>query len=296
MNEQDCLVRTLGLVGVGMIGASIGLAAKRAGLVRQVLGCARSAKTVREAQARGAVDAAASLQEIAAQADLIVVAVPMLAYEEVFAAMAPHLRADACMTDAGSTKRLAVEVAHRHLGAHARRFVAAHPIAGSERSGPQAARADLFVDRPCVLTPVQCEPWALRSVEGFWRALGARIAVLDPDTHDRLFARVSHLPHLAAYALVNAIVSLAGNEEPFAFAGAGFRDFTRIASSSPEMWRDIAIANADALTEALDRLRMELDAMREAVAARDAARLEAMFRHAKQARDAWLATQGERRA
>ncbi len=294
MNARGPFVDTLGIVGVGMIGASTGLAARRAGIARRILGAARSERTLDEARALGAIDEAATPGEIAAQADLVVVAVPMLAYEAVFSAMAPHLSPGAVLTDAGSTKRHAVDIAHRLLGAAARRFVGAHPIAGSERSGPAAARADLFAGRLCVLTPVDCDARALGVVEAFWRALGMDITVLDPESHDRLFARVSHLPHLAAYALVNAIVALAGGEEPFCFAGAGFRDFTRIASSSPEMWRDVAVANADALTEALDRLRGELDAMREAVAARDAARLEAMFRRAKQARDAWLAARGDR--
>ena len=293
MNGRAFFVQRLGIVGVGLIGASIGLAARARGLVGCVLGCARSEETLAAARDCGAIHEAADLPTIAATCDLIVLAVPMLAYEGVLQAMAGHLAPDAVLTDAGSTKRLPLRLARRILGGKAARFVGAHPIAGSERSGPQAARADLFAGRLCVLTPENNAPEAMRRVEDFWRALGMEIAVLDAASHDRLFARVSHLPHLAAYALVNAIVALAGNEEPFCYAGAGFRDFTRIASSSPEMWRDIALANADALMEALDRLRAELDTMREAVAARDGEALLAMFAAAKKARDAWLAARKE---
>jgi len=283
--------RTVAIAGVGLIGASIGLALRASHPEIRRIGVGRSKQTLLRAQRLGAIDAIAEPEQAAQEADLFVIAAPLGAYPSILRAIAPVLREHPrlAITDAGSTKRQPLAQASEILGDRAKRFVGAHPIAGAERSGPDAARADLFQQRACILTPQDCDPDALFFVEAFWRALGARISVMDAESHDRLFARISHLPHLAAYALVNAIVRLAGREEPFAFAGAGFRDFTRIASSSPEMWRDIALANADVLVQALDALRAEIDALREAVARKDAEALFSAFAAAKQARDEWLA-------
>ncbi len=275
------------IVGVGMIGASLGLALQQKRWAREVWGLGRSRETLNKALELGAITRIADAPMLA-EADCVVLCVPMLAYDAALQRIAPHLRADAVLTDAGSTKRHAVAAARRALGARASRFVGAHPIAGSERSGPEAARADLFAGRPCILTPAGADPEARARAKAMWEAAGAKIEEMDPEAHDALLARVSHLPHLAAYALVDAIVALAGEDEPFRLAGAGFRDFTRIASSSPEMWRDITLANADMLVSCLDAYLAELARLRDAVARGDADYLQRVFTRAKQARDAWL--------
>ncbi len=287
-------VDKLVVIGVGLIGGSLALALRRAGLVRHVTGVGRSRENLETAQSLGIVDdwtldAAAAVGD----ADVVLLAVPMGAYEAVLADIDGALPPHAVVTDAGSTKQTAWQAARKCLSDPSR-FVPAHPLAGTERSGAEAAFAELFDGRLCILTPdATTDGHAVARVEALWQAAGATVLHMPAARHDELLAAVSHLPHLAAFALVNAVRRSAGKgEDPFRFAAGGFRDFTRIASSSPQMWRDIALANRTALLAKLDALQAELGEMRRMLEAADGEGLLDAFSEAKSARDAWLAQHG----
>lgn len=285
------IVKKLAVVGVGLIGGSFALALKQAGAVGEVIGVGRNPAGLDVARQCGLIDRAADWAE-AGQADCVLLAMPVGETEAVLRQLEPHLQARTIVTDAGSTKLRVVAAARTALGARYRNFVPGHPIAGSEQSGPRAARADLFQGRKVVLTPdADTDARALATVEALWRAAGAQLEVLDAATHDRVFAAVSHLPHLAAYALVDELAQRADRETFFRFAASGFRDFTRIAGSSPEMWRDIALANRDALLGELDAYVVALQALSTAIAAEDGAALLEIFSRARAARESWIDTQ-----
>lgn len=285
------IVERLAVVGVGLIGGSFALALKQAGAVGEVIGVGRNPATVEQARARGLVDRAGDWRE-AGQADCVLLAMPVGETETVLRALEPHLKAQTIVTDAGSTKSGVIASARAALGAKCRNFVPGHPIAGSEQSGPVAARADLYRSRKVVLTPeADTEPHALATVKALWQAVGAEPELLDAATHDRVFAAVSHLPHLAAYALVDELAQRADRDRFFRFAASGFRDFTRIAGSSPEMWRDIALANRDALLGELNAYVAALQTLSAAVAAGDGAALLEIFSRARDARASWIETQ-----
>lgn len=282
------IIDKLALVGVGLIGGSLALALKQAGAVREVIGIARQPGTLAAAHALGLIDRAADWADIA-QADCILLAVPVGETEGVLKKIAPRLKIGAVITDAGSTKANVVAAARAALGARFADFVPGHPIAGSELSGPAAARADLYRGRKVVLTPEpETRPDAVALVRALWEAAGAQVEALDAAQHDRVFAAVSHLPHLAAYALVDDLAQRADGDMFFRFAASGFRDFTRIAGSSPEMWRDISLANREALTAELDVYLAALQALRDAVDSSDAAALLAIFSRAREAREHWI--------
>ncbi|MGH8674518.1 MAG: prephenate dehydrogenase, partial [Burkholderiales bacterium] len=237
------------VIGVGLIGGSFALALKKAGACGTALGVGRNAENLRVALERGAIDSiAASAADAARGADLVLLAVPVGQMPAVFDAIAPVLRADAVVIDAGSTKRDVVVAARRALAARIARFVPSHPIAGAGHSGAAAAGAGLFEGKRVVVAPLaETAPDALARAEEAWRTCGAQLSRMTPDEHDAVFAAVSHLPHLLAYALVHDIAGRANSAQLFGYAAGGFRDFTRIASSHPEMWRDICVANRDAL-------------------------------------------------
>ncbi|MBX9629078.1 MAG: prephenate dehydrogenase/arogenate dehydrogenase family protein [Burkholderiales bacterium] len=283
-------VRRLAVIGVGLIGGSTALALKRAGSVERVVGIGRGRANLERALELGVVDEiAADAASGVEGADAVVVAVPVGQFDGVLRAIAPRLDADVLVTDGGSTKQDVIAVARPALGGHWPRFVPAHPIAGAEHSGVDAARADLYDGRNVVLTPVpETAPDAVDRAESLWKQCGARVARMSAAEHDGVFAAVSHLPHVLAYALVAMIAERADAERLFAFAAGGFRDFTRIASSSPEMWRDIALANRDALLGEIDRYGAALASVRELVAAADGEALERLFAHSRDARNAWL--------
>ena len=289
------MIKHLVVIGTGLIGGSLSLALKKSGFVERVTGVGRSRENLELALARGVVDDYE--HDIAAAvrtADMVVLAVPMTAYTGVFRAMADTLPAAAIVTDAGSTKQSALADARSCLP-EGSRFIAAHPIAGTEQSGAGAAFAELFEQRLCILTPAEeSDAAALEQVTQMWEAAGSRVVCMAAAEHDAFLAAVSHLPHLAAFALVNA-VRKQGNEEhePFDFAAGGFRDFTRIASSSPEMWRDIALCNREAVLFQLNALQSELHSITLALQNHDGEQLLEDFSAAKRARDAWLAKHGE---
>jgi prephenate dehydrogenase len=278
------------VIGVGLIGGSFALALKKADACATVVGSGRSAGNLRTALERGAIDAiAGSAVDAARGSDLVLVAVPVGQMPAVFAEIAPVLRADAVLMDAGSTKRDVVAAARGALGERLARFVPAHPIAGAEHSGAAAAQAGLFEGKRVVLAPLgETAPDALAKAESAWRASGARLSRMTPEEHDAVFAAVSHLPHLLAYALVHDIASRANSAQLFGYAAGGFRDFTRIASSHPEMWRDICTANRDALLAELDQYVAQLRELRPMLERGDAQALERMFAGARAARTRWL--------
>jgi len=276
--------------GVGLIGGSFALALKAAGAVGEVVGLGRRQASLVAAQQRGVIDRIASDWADALQdADLVFLAMPVGQMLPVMQALALHLPPDAIVTDGGSTKRDVVAAARIAFGEKIAQFVPGHPIAGAEKSGVEAAQTNLFQDKRVVLTPL-AENSAARValVQRAWEACGAQVSQLDAAAHDQIFAAVSHLPHLLAFALVHEFAERADADQLFGFAAGGFRDFTRIASSHPEMWRDICLANRAALLVELDAYMAELMRTRSLLAEGDAAGLEQMFCTARQRRDAWL--------
>ncbi len=279
------------VVGVGLIGGSFALALKAARACGEVVGVGRGAANLKLALEQGVIDA---IGADIGDADLVLVATPVAQYPQVLAALAPRLKPAALVTDGGSTKRDVIAAARAALGAKSAQFVPAHPIAGAERSGAAAADAALFRDRRVVLTPLAENPdAAVQAVEAAWAACGARVGRMSAEEHDAVFAAVSHLPHLLAYALVHEVSARDNSAQLFGYAAGGFRDFTRIASSHPEMWRDICVANRDRLLDELDRYLAKLQAVRPLVASGDGAALEKLFAEARAARQRWLAGEYE---
>lgn len=285
------IVEKLAIVGTGLIGGSFALALKQVGAVGEVLGVGRNPASLDAAIGRGLIDRVADWAA-AGQADCIFLAMPVGDTEGVLSALLPHLKPGAIITDAGSTKGNVIAAARAVLTTRFNDFVPGHPIAGSEQSGPLAARADLYEGKKVVLTPEpDTRADALATVQALWVAAGAQVEILDAALHDRIFAAVSHLPHLAAFALVDELAGRADSDTFFRFAASGFRDFTRIAGSSPEMWRDIAMANRPALLMEIDAYLGALQAMRQAVAEEDTEALLDMFLRARAARENWMKTQ-----
>lgn len=285
------IVDKLAIVGAGLIGGSFALALKQTGAVGEVLGVGRSAESLATARERGLIDRAVEW-DTAAQADCILLAMPVGETGAVLGKLVPHLKPGAIVTDAGSTKADVIAVARAVLKGRFSDFVPGHPIAGSEQSGPLAARVDLYQGRKVVLTPEpDTSAAALATVQALWTATGAQVERLEATLHDRIFAAVSHLPHLAAFTLVDELAQRADGDTYFRFAASGFRDFTRIAGSSPEMWRDIALSNRVALLTELDAYLAGLQNVRAAVEAGDAEALLNIFSRARIARENWIETQ-----
>jgi len=280
MNER------IAIIGVGLIGGSFALALRAAGHAGEIVGVDREPRHLAEALGRGVVDrietdAVAGVRD----ADLVLAAVPMGQMRAVFEAIAPGLSPAAVVTDTGSVKGSVVADARAALGPDAR-FVPGHPIAGTERAGVGSAFAELFNDRRVILTPLAATAEAdVEFVAGLWRRTGALVEMLAVEDHDRLLAVTSHLPHMLAFGLVDALARDDEAERLFRYAAGGFRDFTRIASSDPLMWRDICIANREALLSALDAYREDLEALTREVRDADADGLLARFDRAKNARD-----------
>jgi prephenate dehydrogenase len=260
-------LKRLAVIGVGLVGGSLALALRRAGAVGSIAGYDRDAQAVERAAALGVIDtAAASASDAAKGADLVVVAVPVRSIGSVLHDVALAMDRDAVVTDVGSTKGEVVAVARDELRDRFPRFVPGHPIAGREASGVEAAVADLFRTARVVLTPDSATaPDAVELVKGCWEAAGARVASMPAERHDRIFAAVSHLPHMLSFALVSEIAAREDAEELLGFAAGGFRDFTRIAASDPTMWRDVFLNNKDAVLEVLGRFSEDLSALQRAI-------------------------------
>jgi prephenate dehydrogenase len=275
--------------GVGLIGGSFALALRKANTVESVVGFGRSEQTLVHAKQLGIIDRIG--KDIAAEvadADLVMLATPVGQMAELMARIAPHLGPQTIVTDAGSTKIEVVREAYAQLGSRAAQFVPAHPIAGAEQSGAMAARSDLFQWKKVVLTPLpENSAVSVDRVRRAWEQCGAMVSTMTPKQHDEVFAIVSHLPHLLSCALVHDIAQRDHRDLLLSFAASGFRDFTRIAASSPEMWRDICMGNRDALLAELQTYIAELNRMSAALAAGDAEQLEQTFLAARTLRAGW---------
>ena len=283
------------IFGVGLIGGSVALALKKAGASPKIVGVGRNIENLKTAVDLGVIDEAESdIAKAVADADLVLIATPVAQTPKILEAIIPHLPPNTVVTDAGSTKS---DIAHYVISASKqaknpqhflKQFVGGHPIAGAEKSGVTAAKADLFIGKNVVLTPNEnSSAEALKLVRELWQTTGANVTEMTAQVHDQIFAAVSHLPHLLAFALVNDLANRPNAKQLFDFAASGFRDFTRIAGSSPEMWRDISLANKTALLSELEAYQAEISALQNLLKNEDSQGLKAMFEHASQARQAW---------
>ena len=284
-------LKTLAVIGVGLIGGSFAMALRRAGIATRVVAFDRDRAALESAASLGVIDdAAESVTEAVKGADLIVVAVPVRSAGPVLHDVALAMDAEAVVTDVGSTKAEVVGVARGELRERFPRFVPGHPIAGRETSGVESALPELFRGARIVLTPVgETAPDAVDTVRAAWDAVGGRVVLLDAADHDRIFAAVSHLPHILSFALVSEIASRDNSADLLGFAAGGFRDFTRIAASSPQMWRDIAMQNRDAILAEIDRYGARLAVFRELIERGEASGLERLMTEARTTRTAWAA-------
>lgn len=287
-NSSITSPRTLGIVGVGLIGASIGLAQKKAKAFDRVLGVGRSEKNLDEAKAMGAIDEAVSLEQCAQESDVIVICVPVAQTFSVLHAIEPHIKASALLTDAGSTKSDVIMAAKTALGDKVAQFIPAHPIAGGAQHGAQAAKVDLYEGKEVIICPLQENiPPAIEAINQFWLATGASTHMMSALQHDAVFASISHLPHVLSFALMLQVANSEDAQVKLGHAGAGFRDFTRIAGSSPEMWRDICLANKTAILKELDNYANLTKLLRDMIAKEDSDSLLKAFTRASAERQKW---------
>ncbi len=284
------MIDRLAILGVGLIGSSLSLALRQAGMLGEVVGYGRNRSNLEKGLELGVLDRyAASIAEAVDGAGIVVVAVPLGAMPAVFAELASGLPADAIVTDVGSAKGSVVAAARAALGADLPRFVPGHPIAGTEKSGVEAGFASLFQSRRVILTPLaDTDAGAVETISAMWQQCGAIVESMDVEHHDRVLAATSHLPHMLAYALVHHLSNLNDRAEIFRYAAGGFRDFTRIASSDPVMWRDVCLANGEALVELIEQYQHELDLVAAAIRDSDADELLRLFGRAKSKRDSLI--------
>jgi prephenate dehydrogenase len=286
----DVVFKKIVVFGVGLIGGSFALALKRAGAVGSLIGISRNDATVKTAFDLGIIDNAfaVSVEDAVRDADLVLIAAPVAQTGAILRSIAPYLQAHTVVTDAGSTKSDVVQAAREALGERIGQFVPGHPIAGGEKNGPEAAWADLYRGKKVVLTALpENSQKHIALVEQAWQLCEARIHRLEPQQHDSVFAAVSHLPHLLAFGLVDELANHENAEVLFQYAASGFRDFTRIAASSPEMWRDISLANRTALLGELDTYISHLQDMRSMLDGSDGEALLKVFANARRARHDW---------
>ena len=281
------MLNRLTILGVGLIGGSLARAAKAAGSVKEIVGWGRSNAQLRRALDLGVIDRAEpDLAAAVAGADMVVIATPISAMEEILRRLAGVLTDTAVVTDVGSVKGIVVEMARKTLADRLSRFVPAHPIAGDERTGVEASRGDLFLRHRVILTPLkETHPDAVARVRGLWERVGASVDEMAVDHHDQVLAATSHLPHVLAYTLVDCLLRQESGEEIFRFAAGGFRDFTRIASSDPAMWRDICLANRDHLLAILKEFQTHLQQVMNMLEREEGDALGEVYTRAKAARD-----------
>lgn len=287
------LVPVLAVVGIGLIGGSFAAALRRAGQVGRVLGIGRSQASIERALTLGLIDEAVTLEQAAQRADLILLATPVGAMAEALRELAPHLSPDALLTDAGSTKADVAAMAREILGADCVRFIPGHPIAGSEMTGPEAADPVLYQGRTVILTPFEQTPIGVRiRLTRIWEACGARVVAMDPEAHDRALASVSHVPHFLAAAYMSQVSKANNADARLSLAGTGFRDFTRIAAGSPEVWRDIFMSNREAVLQEIAQFGAALDDLRATLERGDSDALKATLEQAALARRFWGSRSG----
>jgi prephenate dehydrogenase len=283
-------IRRLAVIGVGLIGGSLARALREAGEVGEVVGSGRGRENLERAVALGVVDRYShDVAEAVDGADMVFVAVPLGAMRDTFAAMRGHLAPGAVVTDGGSAKGSVVADARAAFGDAIPRFVPGHPIAGTEQTGVEASFATLYRNRRVILTPLpETDREAVDRVAGMWGVCGAEVAEMSVEHHDEVLAATSHLPHMLAFGLVDTLARMEENDEIFRYAAGGFRDFTRIASSSPVMWRDICVANRDALSRMLERFAEEMTDLADTIRRGDGDHLLEIFGRAKAARDRYV--------
>jgi prephenate dehydrogenase len=277
------------IIGVGLIGGSLGMILRRKGLAASVVGVGRRVENLKTAVTVGAIDRyVVDPKEAVQDADLVILATPVDTYERHLKDWASCLKPGAIVTDVGSVKGQLVERSEQYMpaGVH---FVGAHPIAGKEKTGAAAGSEDLFSGRRCILTPTpRTDPEALERMQGLWQEAGAVVLTMDPHLHDKILGAVSHLPHVAAFALMNALIEIRSNVPALDLAGhsgGGLRDTTRIAASSPEMWRDIFLWNRENVVACIRAYEHALAELRQLIQMRDAAGIEKLLERAKQERE-----------
>ncbi len=282
-------MKKLVIFGVGLIGGSVALALKKAQFTSHIVGVGRTKSSLDEALKLGVIDSAETdISKALDSADLVLIAAPVAQTTAILQSIKPHLNKQTVITDAGSTKGDVLTAAHTVLGAQFSQFVGGHPIAGAEKSGVAAAKIDLFINKNVVLTPTaETDMAAIASVTQLWQVCGANVSEMSAENHDGIFAAVSHLPHLLAFALVDDIAARPNAAQLFSFAASGFRDFTRIAGSHPEMWRDISLANKAALLNELNAYQFELNQLKQLIENEDGDGLQALFERASIARNNW---------
>lgn len=283
--------RKITIVGVGLLGGSLGLAVKKRRLGGEVAGYVRRAASIAECKAAGAVDSCTQdLQQAVAGADLIVLCTPLAQMLPLLKEMRTAIKRGAIITDVGSVKANVVKELESLVAKTGAHFVGSHPMAGAEKTGVAAARMDLFENAACVMTPThKSNRAALKKLENFWKAVGARVIKLSPNLHDELVSRSSHLPHVAAATLANLILDPKHPKSQPLLCANGFRDTTRIASGSPEMWRDIALANRKNLGQSVATLIRDLQKFQAVLSKADSKATQKFFEQAKRRRDAWCA-------
>ena len=290
-------INKLVIIGVGLIGGSFAMALRHGGAVKHIVGVGRSSDNMQRALDQRVIDEIATdMASAIRNADVVLLAMPVGQTERIMTEIAPHLAENTLITDAGSTKQDVIASARHHLKQESlTNFVPGHPIAGAEQSGVLAAKSDLYNNKHVIITPLaETRTEATQAITNLWQACGATVSQMAADEHDNVLAATSHLPHILAFALMNHLhTSTERNPENLLrFAGSGFRDFTRIASSSPEMWRDICIANRHALISQMDAYQNELEILREILVNDDGVRLEEEFSQARGVRDNWLRQKG----
>ena len=284
------MIRRLAIIGVGLIGGSLARALRAAGQVEEVIGCGRGKENLEKALELGVIDRYThDIGEAVTGADLVFLAVPLGAMRYAFAAMKDHLSAQAVITDGGSSKASVVADAIAVFGRVPPNFVPGHPIAGTEQNGVEASFPTLYQDRRVILTPLpETDPEALGKVRAMWQSCGADVSEMSVVHHDEVLAATSHLPHMLAFGLVDTLARMKENDEIFRYAAGGFRDFTRIASSNPVMWRDVCVANGEALSKMLAAFAEEMNDLAKTISAGDADHLLEIFERAKAARDRYV--------
>ncbi len=288
----EIILNKLVIIGVGLIGGSFALALRRASLVEHIVGIGRSRENLLRAKELGVIDEIANdLQETLKDADLVLLAVPVGQIGKTIAQISVYLESKTIVTDVGSTKQDVIIAARSFLAHNLRNFVPSHPIAGTELSGVNAANANLFHHKHLILTPLEeTSVDAIHYITRLWQSCGARISQMQASQHDEIFATMSHLPHILAFTLMNHVCTIAKGSPSnlLRFAGTSFLDFTRIASSSPEMWRDICLTNQASLLCQIDAYQDELAALRKMLANNDGVTLEKTFSNAQAVRHQWL--------
>ena len=284
------MIERLCIIGVGLIGGSLARALRDAGACREVVGAGRNIGNLQTAIELGVIDRyETDLAQAVSGADMVVVCVPLGAMDGVFNAIKGQLAGQVVLTDVGSAKGSVIEAAQRAFGSVPEFFVPGHPIAGTEQSGVEASFPGLYNDRRVILTPLPAtSAYAIERVRDMWEAAGAQVVSMNPVHHDAVLAATSHLPHLLAYSLVDTLARLDDNDEVFEYAAGGFRDFTRIASSDPVMWRDVCLANADAILLMVEHYINDLQVLSEAIRNHDGQQLLDVFSSAKAARDRFI--------